>query len=443
MSKLTIKRLYEYFCRIFFMNSPDLINKDDFSIKPGSIRLLDEVICKALLFINKKDKRVVFMNQKIIPGNFMADLQTLDLRTTEAVSLIQQDLNIGDVTLSEGIRLESKLVAWEHFPEYLNDSKELATLKILNRANIQTVLNQLSDGAQDSESISRISNICNALLKRAETLPYCQLPENLKVFDDLLEKFPNFEAVINVYKRSSYLAKMGDGSLRAPPLLLLGEPGIGKTQFTKELAKLLGTEFLELHMETEQNGASLSGSNAFWSNTKPGDIFNLLTKGKYANPMVLVDEVDKVMNVNFNPLAGLYRLLEVETAKTFEDESLRGITLNASGINWLLTANDINQIPEPLLSRVSVFEIKKPTFEQLVIIAKNIYSDFRKEASWGKSFSEILNDDAAEQLAHHEPRKIKSLMEQCFANAAMDKSKSVKAKHIPGAEKTKGSMRFV
>ena len=107
-------------------------------------------------------------------------------------------------------------------------------------------------------------------------------------------------------------------------------------------------------------GWVLSGASSQWKNAKPGKVFDTFLNGDYANPVIVVDEIDKASgDGQYDPLGALYELLEIETATRFVDEFVE-LPIDASGAVWLATANDAARIPEPLLSRLTVYEIDAP-----------------------------------------------------------------------------------
>lgn len=274
--------------------------------------------------------------------------------------------------------------------------------------------------SSDHDAKQRLAAIYDDLIKRGGTRPYCRLPEITEI-DALANKFPNFQETVSTFKNAVALAKMGNGVLEIPPLLLVGPPGIGKTELANEFAGMFETDYLEVRMETEQSGSTITGSSEFWSNTQTGQLFNTLTTGKTANPIVLLDELDKacIGDQKYSPIGGLYSLLERETAKRFEDQSIRGLKIDASAVIWVITANDISNIPDPIISRVVVQHVRPPTRDESKRIARIIYSSIRTTRSWGGCFKEELGAAVVEKLSRMGPRQMKVRLLDAFGKAAL------------------------
>ena len=143
-------------------------------------------------------------------------------------------------------------------------------------------------------------------------------------------------------------------------MLLLGEPGLGKTYFAKRLAHVLATGFEFVSMSSLTAGWVLTGASAQWHNARPGKVAQTLIEGEYANPVVVLDEVDKAGgDARYDPMGALYGLLERDTATHFKDEYI-DVDIDASHILWVATANDESSIPEPILNRMNVYAIERP-----------------------------------------------------------------------------------
>ena len=186
-------------------------------------------------------------------------------------------------------------------------------------------------------------------------------PSGLPAMEHLYDELPNFGEVLDDVRRQLALCHDSTDSLEITPMLLLGPPGIGKTHFAREVAQLLGTGLGFISMSSLTAGWVLSGASSQWKGARPGKVFETLVDGQYANPVMVVDEIDKARGEHaYDPLGALYSLLEHDTAQTFTDEFAE-VPIDASQVIWVATANDERAIPEPILNRMNVFEVQAPT----------------------------------------------------------------------------------
>ena len=255
-------------------------------------------------------------------------------------------------------------------------------------------------------------------------------PSALPAMGELFEELPNFTEVLDDVRKHLALCIDSEDSVELPPMLLLGEPGIGKTHFARRIAQLLGTGYGFVPMSSLTAGWVLSGASSQWKNAKPGKVFDTFLNGDYANPVIVVDEIDKASaDGQYDPLGALYELLEVETATRFIDEFVE-VPIDASGAVWLATANDASRIPEPLLSRLSIYEIEPPDAEGSARIAANIYRDIRNAHDWGRHFPEAPCAGTLEKLAGLPPREMRRALQSAFGNAKLAGRSEVAAEDV-------------
>jgi ATP-dependent Lon protease len=259
----------------------------------------------------------------------------------------------------------------------------------------------------------------------------------------LYDLLPNFGEVLDDVKRHVALSQDSRDSLEVTPILLLGPPGVGKTHFAKQIADLLGTSMSLVPMSSMTAGWLLSGSSSQWKGAKPGKVFEALVDGQYANPVIVVDEIDKASaDAQYDPLGALYSLLEHDTAQNFVDEFAE-VPIDASQVIWITTANDERAIPEPILNRMNVFEIAAPSPDAARKIAAHLYRSILGEHDWGLRFDPEPSDDVLDQLACLAPREMRRALVTAFGNARLDNRYSVAADDLPKTGNGKSRIGFL
>jgi ATP-dependent Lon protease len=286
--------------------------------------------------------------------------------------------------------------------------------QIYSTQAVESALDELSPGANDAlrgtyEKMIRVGG------ERFSVKPG-RMPD----FDRLESELPNFAEVLVDLRKQLALCMETDDPLEVSPMLLLGEPGIGKTHFAKRLSQLLGTGFGFVSMSSLTAGWVLSGASSQWKNSRTGKVFDTLVHGDYANPVLVVDELDKASaESHYDPLGALYSLLEHETARTFTDEFAE-VPLDCSDIVWIATANEAARIPEPILNRMNVYEIEPPDAEGARRIAQSIYREIRDAHAWGRKFPERLDAPVLDRLAGLAPREMRRALVGAFGNAKLE-----------------------
>ena len=229
-------------------------------------------------------------------------------------------------------------------------------------------------------------------------------------------QFENLAAPIERLQMDLALASaMSPADFRMTPLLLLGDPGIGKTYLAMQLAQALGVNMEKLSAGGAQGGFQLTGSHNSWTGARPGALFTLLAEGQYATPVVVIDEVDKIRDSQYPVLPVLLDLFEPQTAKCFKDEFFE-MQFDASRIIFVLTANSLEGVPAPLLSRLEVFDIARPEPAQRMRIIQNEAAMLRRKTGLNirldKAGFEALADRVDIDL-----RKTTRLVSEAFARA--------------------------
>ena len=268
-------------------------------------------------------------------------------------------------------------------------------------------------------------------------------PSGLPAMAHLFDEMPNFSDVLHDVRRQLALCQDSRDALEITPMLLLGPPGIGKTHFAREIARLLGTGLGFISMSSLTAGWVLSGASCQWKGARPGKVFETLVDGSYANPVMVVDEIDKARGEHaYDPLGALYSLLEYNTARAFIDEFAE-VPIDASQLIWVATANDERAIPEPILNRMNVFEVQAPNPTAARAIALRLYNSLRREHDWGRRFDEAPCEAVLERLAAMAPREMRRAWMTAFGNARLDGRATIELTDLPGATTRRSPIGFV
>ena len=258
-------------------------------------------------------------------------------------------------------------------------------------------------------------------------------PSGLPAMAHLYDEMPNFHEVLDDIRRQLALCHDSRDPLEITPMLLLGPPGVGKTHFAREVARLLGTGMGFISMSSLTAGWVLSGASSQWKGARPGKVFETLVDGQYANPVMVVDEIDKARGEHaYDPLGALYSLLEHDTAQQFTDEFAE-VAVDASQVIWVATANDERAIPEPILNRVNVYQVLMPDRDAARAIARRLYDSIRSLHDWGRRFEPDPADAVLDLLSELAPREMRRAWMTAFGNARLDGRDCITGADLPCA----------
>ena len=298
---------------------------------------------------------------------------------------------------------------------------------------------------RDRNNAREHDTLCNTYERMLESGPerFSVKPSGIPDMADLYDALPNFGGPLDELRRNLALSQDSHDHLEITPMLLLGPPGVGKTHFAHEIAKLLGTGMTLVPMSSMTAGWLLSGSSSQWKGARPGKVFEAIVDGQYANPVIVVDEVDKASNeAQYDPLGALYSLLEHDTAQRFVDEFAE-VGIDASQVIWVLTANDERSIPDPILNRMNVFEIEAPDAEAARKIALRLYHSIRAAHDWGQHFELEPEADVLDSFLDLPPREMRRAWMTAFGNARLDHRHAVRVQDLPNSSQGRSRMGFL
>ena len=242
------------------------------------------------------------------------------------------------------------------------------------------------------------------------------IPRNLDAVLALEQTHPHFSEVIHFVAYRMALAKVSRRPVGIPPMLLAGPPGVGKTHFCEALAKVLGVPVRRHPMDQAETSSALLGSEVTWGNTRVRLVFEMLAHGDHANPVVILDELDKARGFgrSADPTAVLHSLLEPVSASRVRDQSVE-VELDASLITWIATCNYPWLIAPTLRSRMRAFYIRMPDAEQAIQVAHAVVAAATRDA--GVRLSREPDKAFVLALAHLSAREIYQLTGAAIAQA--------------------------
>lgn len=312
-------------------------------------------------------------------------------------------------------------------------------LQLFTAENLQLQVDRIGHTA-DRDNRARDTELLTQVARGGFWRKASVSAKGLKALNALAKEMPHFAGIVEAVRNQLLLAKAARKPARLRPMLLVGPPGLGKSHFAERFAAALAVPVHRLAMDTVQTTSALSGGDSHWSNSQVGLVFQALALGPAANPVIVLDEIDKSsVHGGHDPLAPLHGLLEPLTAKHFADRSLP-LPLDARHVVWIATANDVEGLNLPLRSRFAVHHIAPPDAQQALHLARAIARGLLDDLGLRLDISEAV----FHRLTSRSPREQRQDLETAVAKAVAAGRRCLAVDDLPpSAVVTQRGMGFV
>lgn len=308
-----------------------------------------------LLAIIENEIDIIKVEKKI--GNKLKDSMDKSQREyylREQIRVIQEELGEDDDDKKELSRYEEKIKNAK-LPKYVKEKakSELSRLKSAGSSSEGNVIRNYLDWILDIPWNKSTKDNFN--INKAEDI----LDKEHYGLEEVKERIVEYLAV-----------KQYTNSLKGPILCLVGPPGVGKTSIAKSVAKATNRNFVRMSLGGLKDEAEIRGHRKTYVGAIPGRIVYSIKEAKSNNPLMLLDEIDKLgFDHKGNVADALLEVLDSEQNNTFRDHYLE-LDMDLSKVMFITTANSLDNIPSPLLDRMEIIEVSGYTYEEKFHIAK-------------------------------------------------------------------------
>lgn len=265
------------------------------------------------------------------------------------------------------------------------------------RKEADNVLNRMKQEGKDSHEYGLLYNYLDfvtSLQWKKEEPKDIELDNAMEVLDREHYGLKKVKKRIIEQLAVMSLNKKQSGSI----LLFVGAPGTGKTSIGKSIAEALGREYVRISLGGVRDEADIRGHRRTYIGAMPGRIMDGMKKAATSNPVMVLDEIDKLaMSYNGDPASALLEVLDPEQNNTFTDHYMN-VPYDLSDVLFVCTANSLDTIPGPLLDRMEVIRFTGYTALEKFSIAKDHLIPKAKKKAGISEENLIIEDDTIKAL---------------------------------------------
>lgn len=374
---------------------------------------------KTVLILSKENEILKFKNQIDSKIKVSLEQSQREYLLREQMRAISQELGEDEDPLTEAEEFKNKIESF-NLP---NDTREKLLKECKNFSKIPS--------ASPEATISRnYLEFCCSLPWNKSSRETINLDKSQKILDSDHYGLDEVKQRVMEFLAVKKLAPGVKGQI----ICFSGPPGVGKTSIVKSLAKALNRKYIRISLGGVSDESEIRGHRKTYIGAMPGRILSSINQVKVNNPIILLDEVDKLSkDYKGDPASALLELLDPEQNSEFHDRYL-DVPFDLSKVMFIATANDKNSIPRPLYDRMEIIDLYSYTYEEKFQIAVNhlISKQLKKHGLNGKNFS--ITDEAVKKLiecytkeagVRELERQISSLMRKTAKSIVEGKIKSV------------------